>query len=86
MNNPHLVLLYPILIACVAHVALWVCALVSIVGNAAPRRAVIWVVLISAFPVLGSLAWFVAGRHFELQDAADTAGPHSVPRPLTSAR
>jgi hypothetical protein len=83
--NPHIIL-YPILIACVAHVALWVCALVSIVGIAAPRRAVIWVVLTSAFPVLGSLAWFVAGRHFELQATAESAGPRGVPQPLTTAR
>jgi len=76
--NPHLLLLFLFLIVGVGHIALWVAAVVSIMGIAAPRRALVWTVLTFVFPVLGPLAWFLAGRQHELDHSPVTHAPHDV--------
>jgi hypothetical protein len=47
-------------------IALWVAALISCLsteeGNIRALPRIVWVIIILLFPLVGSIAWFVAGR------------------------
>jgi len=51
-----------------------VCALVSVLrsGNLSVAGKALWVVLMLVFPILGSLVWFLWGRHARLDALAPT--------------
>lgn len=54
-----------LLLICLAGVALPICALVLLVRTPAPQRslpAVLWALIILAFPFVGSIAFLVVGR------------------------
>jgi hypothetical protein len=63
MSIPHVITLIVILAAIIA---LWIAAIASILRQAVMRPAfkAIWIALCIVLPVLGSLAWFVAGRYW----------------------
>jgi hypothetical protein len=78
VNIPHLLFL-PLLLVSTAGAVLWVCALVSVLRHAIAWRAVVWVLVTLAFPVLGPVVWFVVGREHERALAAEThADPYAL--------
>ncbi|WP_395639466.1 PLDc N-terminal domain-containing protein [Pseudolysinimonas sp.] len=56
------------IVVVVAYVALFLAALWSVTGSTrlSTSGRVLWVVVLFAFPFLGTIAWFVWGRHARL--------------------